>query len=159
MLKNILIFSSLSFLSITLVACGGEDQSDVKKVTIKQSNSQKTNTNKRWYSTAQLMRGKKVFKENCAVCHGENAQGLAQDWKKPLADGTYPAPPLNGTAHAWHHSKDALLRTINMGGIPLGGTMPSFKDKLSDKEKEAALAFISSLWSDEIYSAWSKRNK
>ena len=159
MLKKITITSTLIIISASLVACGGDNQDEAKKVTVTKTDKQVTTANKRWYTTTQLMRGRKVFKENCAVCHGENAQGLAQDWKKQLPNGTYPAPPLNGTAHAWHHSKDALLRTINMGGIPLGGTMPSFKDKLSDKDKEAALAFISSLWSDEIYKAWSSRNK
>ena len=145
--------------STLLVACGGNDKSDVKEVVVQKASNNKTFTiSKRWYSTAQVMRGKKVFKENCAVCHGDKAQGLVSDWKKSLPDGSFPAPPLNGTAHAWHHSKDLLLRTINNGGIPLGGTMPAFKDKLSDKEKEAALAFVTSLWSDEIYNVWSKRN-
>ena len=112
----------------------------------------------KWYNTAQLMRGKKVFKENCAECHGDQGQGLVKDWQKPQADGKFPAPPLNGTAHTWHHSKKLLLRTVNMGGIPLGGSMPAFKDKLTEKEKEAALAHVMSLWPDNIYDAWAKRN-
>ena len=99
-----------------------------------------------------------MFKENCAECHGDQGQGLVKDWQKPQADGKFPAPPLNGTAHTWHHSKKLLLRTVNMGGIPLGGSMPAFKDKLTEKEKEAALAHVMSLWPDNIYDAWAKRN-
>jgi len=110
----------------------------------------------RWYKQTHVDTGKVLFDENCSACHGKNAQG-ASNWKQPLADGTYPAPPLNGSAHTWHHPVKALMRTIHFGGIPLGGTMPAFKDKLSNEEKLAAIAFFQSLWSDEIYSAWLER--
>lgn len=107
----------------------------------------------RWYSQALVDTGKDVFDKNCAECHGKNAQGIS-DWKRPLADGTYAAPPLNGSAHTWHHPLKALMRTVNMGGVPLGGTMPAFRDNLSREEKFAVIAFFQSLWSSEIYSAW-----
>ena len=61
--------------------------------------------------------GKDVFEANCVVCHGQEARGLVSNWKVKGADGKYPAPPLNGTAHAWHHSPAQLLKTINEGGI------------------------------------------
>ena len=48
--------------------------------------------------------GGKIFNNNCAVCHGQNASGPKGDWREKLADGSYPPPPLNGTAHTWHHS-------------------------------------------------------
>ncbi len=135
--------------ALFLVACGNDNKTESKTA---------KNVEGRWYTTAQLLRGEKVFKNNCAVCHGESGQGLAEDWRKPLADDTYPPPPLNGTAHTWHHSMEALRRTIDMGGIPLGGTMPSFQERLSEREKKAVLAHIMSLWPDEIYKAWKKRN-
>lgn len=112
----------------------------------------------RWYTDTQLTQGHKVFKENCAVCHGDKGQGLVADWKKPDTAGKFPPPPLNGSAHTWHHSKELLMRTVNEGGIALGGTMPAFKDSLTDQEKEAVLAHVMSLWSKEIYNAWQKRN-
>jgi len=112
----------------------------------------------RWYSQSQVAQGKEVFAENCAVCHGNKAQGLVRDWKKVQADGKYPAPPLNGKAHAWHHPQSQLLRTINQGGVALGGTMPSFKDKLSEAQKLSALAYFQSFWSKEIYQQWNSRN-
>ncbi len=98
------------------------------------------------------------FTANCAVCHGDNGQGLVAEWKKSDAEGKFPAPPLNGSAHAWHHSKELLMRTVNEGGVALGGTMPAFKSKLTDKEKEAVLAHVMSLWPKEIYDVWQKRN-
>lgn len=106
----------------------------------------------------QLATGESIFQENCQSCHGVKARGVVPDWQKKQADGSLPAPPLNGTAHAWHHNDKILLRTINMGSVALGGSMPAFKDKLSKKEKQAVLAYIKNLWPDELYKSWSKRN-
>jgi len=150
--------------TVTLVACGSEDSEpiksvDVDKVAVDVSTSTVAKTSdKRWYITSQKTYGKQVFKENCASCHGDKGQGLVKDWKKSDVNGKFPAPPLNGTAHAWHHSKELLLRTVNKGGIPLGGTMPAFKDKLNDKQKEAVLAYVMSLWPDKTYTMWAQRN-
>ena len=48
--------------------------------------------------------------------------------------------------------------SINSGGIPLGGVMPAFEDKLTEKEKEAVMAYFMSLWPNRIYEAWEERN-
>ncbi len=148
-MKPIVILLSATVVSLFLASCDNDKQT---------ANKSGKKVEGRWYTTAQLIRGKQVFKNNCAVCHGNKGQSLVDDWKKPLADGSYPAPPLNGTAHTWHHSMETLIRTINKGGVPLGGTMPAFNDKLSEEEKEAVLAHVMSFWSGEIYGAWKKRN-
>ena len=109
-------------------------------------------------SEETLTMGGQVFQDNCQTCHGIKARGTVRNWQKRSADGVLPAPPLNGTAHAWHHNDKALLRTINQGGIPLGGSMPAFKDQLSKDEKLAVLAYIKSLWPDELYETWRERN-
>jgi len=106
----------------------------------------------------QISQGKQVFETYCQECHGINARGIVKDWHKPGVDGKYPAPPLNGTAHTWHHDTKSLLGTINRGGIPLGGSMPAFKDTLADDEKNAVLTYIQSLWPEDIYKAWKERN-
>lgn len=105
-----------------------------------------------------ITQGKQIFEANCQLCHGVEAAGLVKDWQKPGADGKYPAPPLNGTAHAWHHDMKTLLSTINRGGIPLGGSMPAFKDILTEEEKIAVLIYIQSLWPEELYQVWKDRN-
>jgi thiol:disulfide interchange protein DsbC len=51
-----------------------------------------------------------------------------------------------------------LRRQINLGGVPLGGVMPAFKDKLSAADIDAAIAFFQSKWNDEIYATWTERN-
>lgn len=109
----------------------------------------------RWYDEATLKKGVAIFAENCASCHGSNAEATA-DWKKTDSNGNYPPPPLNGTAHAWHHSIEVLKETIQEGGIKLGGLMPPFKDKLSNKDIDAVIAFFQSKWPDELYQKWAK---
>lgn len=147
--KKTIVLSVMLLSASILTACSDKDaggKAAAKKVDGK------------WYTNAQLIRGKKVFEANCAVCHGASGEGLVADWRKQGADGKFPAPPLNGTAHTWHHSKDLLMRTVNEGGIALGGTMPSFKSQLTDKEKEAVLAHVMNLWPKKIYDVWQKRN-
>jgi mono/diheme cytochrome c family protein len=103
--------------------------------------------------------GNATFDKNCVVCHGEYGQGLTKDWKQKNEDGTFPAPPVNGSGHAWHHSPKALMNTINNGGVKLGGWMPGFKDKLSEQEKQAVLDYIHNLWPKEIQQKYDARFK
>ena len=102
---------------------------------------------------AFLMRGSRVYQENCASCHGGMAQG-APNWHIPGPDGKYPPPPLNGSGHAWHHPHAALKMTIREGTLRLGGNMPAWKDKLPDDDIEAVIAWMQSVWPAEIYQAW-----
>ncbi len=110
----------------------------------------------RWYSTQQVQDGRDVFGVQCAQCHGAEAQGVTVDWRQRFEDGSFPPPPLNGTAHAWHHPLTVLLQVINQGGVPLGGQMPAFADRLSDKDKLAAIAYFQSFWDDEVYLNWER---
>ena len=112
----------------------------------------------RWYEQETLQRGAMVFQKNCASCHKANAEGTLE-WKKRDALGVLPPPPLNGTAHAWHHDKEVLKITIQEGGAKLGGTMPAFNDKLSGSDIDAAIAYFQSKWSDELYQDWENRNQ
>jgi len=111
----------------------------------------------RWYDQATVDQGAALFSQNCASCHGTNAEGTA-DWKKTDANGNFPPPPLNGSAHAWHHNKELLKRTIREGGAKLGGLMPGFADKLSDKEINAVIAYFQSKWPDSVYQKWASAN-
>ncbi len=141
---TILKLTVLSIGIATLSACGNQE------------NISNNNIAERWYTEAQVTQGKVVFGKNCATCHGDKAQSLVSDWKQDLPNGKYPAPPLNGTAHAWHHDKAQLLRSINNGGVTLGGTMPPFADKLNDAEKLATIAYFQNFWSDDIYQRWAE---
>ncbi|BBM88570.1 hypothetical protein COTS27_00251 [Spirochaetota bacterium] len=109
-----------------------------------------------WYTDEQIALGALVYSKNCQVCHGIAGQGTP-NWRTRLSNGTYPPPPLNGSAHTWHHSMQVLINTINKGGTVVGGIMPAFEDKLSNDEVLAVLAYIQSLWPREIYTTWATR--
>ncbi|HEC16393.1 MAG TPA: cytochrome c [Sedimenticola sp.] len=109
---------------------------------------------KRWYTPEQVAQGKALFARHCSECHGKNAASTPE-WRKPGPDGHFPPPPLNGTAHTWHHPLPLLRRTIREGGIRLGGKMPGFQEKLSAAQIDAVIAWFQSLWPDNIYALWS----
>lgn len=111
----------------------------------------------RWYTAGQVSDGARLFAEHCAACHGAKAEGKAADWRQTLPDGSYPPPPLNGSAHAWHHTLSVLRRSVARGGIPLGGKMPPFGDQLSPAQIDAVIAYFQSQWDDKIYGAWEQR--
>ena len=111
----------------------------------------------RWYSEAQVERGNDLFQANCAMCHKPDASGTP-NWREVDAQGNYPPPPLNGTAHTWHHPLSVLRRVVRVGSVPMGGTMPGFADKLNTEQIDDILAWVQSHWSDEIYRVWHKRN-
>lgn len=111
------------------------------------------NLSQRWYTPEQLAQGKAVFADHCAACHGPMGEGVA-NWQTLDANGLYPAPPLDGSAHAWHHSLNTLIRTISAGGGPLGGSMPGFQGSLTEAEQKSVIAAFQAHWSDDIYSKW-----
>lgn len=84
-----------------------------------------------------LERGESLYQANCLVCHGdrrgEGGNGLG--------------PPHNEQGHTWHHP-DAQLKEWVLGGRLFLG-MPAFKDKLTDQEVEAILAYIKPWWTEE----------
>lgn len=108
------------------------------------------------FNPEQIARGQTLFRKNCAACHGQNAEGTP-DWRKPLENGRYPPPPLDGTAHAWHHSTEELKRFILSGGPPGEGRMPGWEGILEDREIDDILVWIKSLWPDEVYQGWYTR--
>jgi len=111
------------------------------------------NAPQRQNNPQQLAMGEKIFQENCAGCHGEQGQGAAK-WHKKGADGFYPAPPLNGSGHTWHHSLAVLEDTITNGSSEGKGKMPAWKGKLSQKEIQATMVWFQSQWPQPVYDAW-----
>jgi len=111
------------------------------------------NAPQRQDNVQQLAMGKKIYLENCSGCHGAQGQGDA-NWHKKDADGNYPAPPLNGSGHTWHHSLAMLEETITNGSPNGKGKMPAWKGKLNQQEIQATMAWFQSLWPQPVYDAW-----
>ena len=148
------ILKIISILSIVFLILGCED----KKEEFIKTEDKNIVDSKRWYSNEMAQKGKVVYSNNCAYCHGTNGEGVILPWNQKMDDGRYPPPPLNDDAHAWHHPIKALRFTINEGGKPIGGVMPAFKDKLSSQDVDNVIAHIQSFWSDPYYEEWLKKD-
>ncbi len=101
--------------------------------------------------------GGKLYRRNCAVCHGWRGEGTVANWNQPGPDGKMPPPPLNGTAHTWHHPRSGLMLVIRQGTVRIGGNMPAWKDRLNDAQISAIIDHLISLWPEDVYQAWLKR--
>jgi len=77
---------------------------------------------------ANLISGAKVYKEQCATCHG-----LPGEPKSAVALGMYPAPPqlFQGTGVTDDDAWESYWKAEN--GIRMSG-MPGFKDRLTEKQ-------------------------
>lgn len=87
-----------------------------------------------------VAQGGEVYLRVCAECHGQNAEGYANE----LA-----APALDHSEHAWHHPDQQLRDWIKNGKLGLGRQMPALGDQLSAEEIEAVIAYLHTLWTPE----------
>lgn len=149
---NIIKIYFILLLLIFLSACSDKNETSSSAVVTKK---EKNITTKRDVDLFSFSRGQKLYLTHCSTCHGKNAEGN-KDWRKTEDDGKYPAPPLNGTAHTWHHSTSVLVNTIKNGTAKIGGNMPAWKGKLRDEEILDILTWIKAQWPDEIYTVWYK---
>lgn len=142
-MKTLVILGS----SLLLVACGNSEDSAPVSEPVQVE---------RIIDTAQISRGADVFAKNCASCHGDQAQG-DPDWRsRDKKTGRFPPPPLDGTAHAWHHPL-AQLKHVIANGSPGGkGNMPAWKGKLTEQEMDDTIAWFQAKWPDEVYAAWAE---
>lgn len=154
MKRRLLLMGSL-LVVIGLTGCG--EESVEKAVTENPAPPSPATQSQRWYTQTQVLRGHDLFQTHCAECHKSDASGTTE-WRTLDANGKLPPPPLNGTAHTWHHPLSVLRRTVRLGGVPLGGSMPGFNDKLNTSQIDDILAWVQSHWSEEIYRIWDERN-
>ncbi len=107
-----------------------------------------------WLKSDQVERGRLVYERHCIECHGAEGRGQPGDWRVKRADGMYPPPPLDDTAHAWHHPTEVLKQRIREGSPPGVGDMPAWQGKLTEGEIDDVVVYIKSLWSPEIFRNW-----
>ena len=107
----------------------------------------------RWYERSRVESGGVVYAEHCARCHGARGEATP-NWRQREPDGAFPPPPLNGTAHTWHHPFEILARQIKFGAPGGAGKMPTFQGVLTDEEIINVIAWFQSLWPEEIYMQW-----
>ena len=102
-----------------------------------------------WHEPEQISRGRRLYAQHCASCHGAKLEGQA-NWQEPLPNGRMPAPAHDATGHTWHHSDGELLLITKKGMAAVvpgyQSDMPAFENVLSEPDIEAVLAFIKENW-------------
>lgn len=97
--------------------------------------------------------GRSVYTQNCASCHGKDAEG-APVWQRPNELGELPAPPHDSDGHTWRHSDAELYEMIAKGwrdpfNRSAGLTMPAFEAQLMPEQIDAVVAYLKTLWTPE----------
>jgi mono/diheme cytochrome c family protein len=84
---------------------------------------------------AQVERGRAVYTDRCARCHGADGQGRTR-----LGETLEP-PDLSDSAWQRKHSNAHMIASVTNGL----GPMPAFKKKLSRQDIAAAIAYVRTL--------------
>lgn len=140
----------LAVCALVLAGCGEGSSGSASASATERSHSDPM---PRWYDFSQVRQGAEIFAAKCAQCHGQRAQGAA-NWQQRLPNGAYPAPPLNGDGHGWHHPLPALFYVVKEGSPGGQGTMPAWGQELSDDEILATIAWFQSRWPEKVYRQW-----
>ena len=84
--------------------------------------------------------GREVYLRVCAQCHGQNAEGYANELQ---------APALDASEHAYEHPDQQIHEWIVNGKLGLGRQMPALGDQVSDDEVHALIDYLHTLWAEE----------
>jgi mono/diheme cytochrome c family protein len=94
----------------------------------------------------KVKRGQSLYEKKCQSCHGIDGVGETYNITA-LTDKNYlKAPALNDSEHAWHHTDEALAKTI-LDGSAQGSRMPAWKNSgMTEQNAEDLVSYIKSLW-------------
>lgn len=95
-------------------------------------------------ASAQPAQGKVLYEKNCVDCHGAEGRGVP-GWQNQERG----APPLDSSAHAWHHDDASLLAMIMDKPAP-DSLMPAWRGVLTREDTLDVLAYVKSLWTPYI---------
>lgn len=96
-----------------------------------------------WADTRMIARGKKIYAEKCAACHGESGDG-----RVPAATAMRLKPPdftdkrmVAGMTDAYWFWRVSEGGTVVEPFVARGSVMPGFKDQLSVEDRWAVIAY------------------
>src|SRR6516225_3640007 len=99
---------------------------------------------------ATVMRGRRIYSDHCASCHGRYLQGQPL-WQLVDEYAGRRAPAHDETGHTWQHSDEDLFEMTKYGRFAKAAPsyrsyMPAFRHDLSDRDILAVLAYIKARW-------------
>lgn len=103
---------------------------------------------------AVVARGRAVYAQHCAQCHGADLAGQPH-WRERGPDGLLPAPPHDRSGHTWHHPGEVLFNITKYGvqryaGADYKSAMPRYEGVLADEDIVAVLSYIKSTWPADV---------
>jgi len=103
---------------------------------------------------AVVARGRVVYAQHCARCHGADLAGQPR-WRERGPDGLLPAPPHDRSGHTWHHPGEVLFNITKYGvqryaGADYRSAMPRYEGVLADEDIVAVLSYIKSTWPADV---------
>lgn len=99
---------------------------------------------------ALATQGSQLYRRHCASCHGRYLQGQPL-WQLMDIYAGRRAPAHDASGHTWQHADETIFRMTKYGTADpaapdMVSAMPAFKDRLSDGEILAVIAFIKARW-------------
>jgi mono/diheme cytochrome c family protein len=147
------IARKLILLTLCLWMAGCSDDGQDKASSQTQTGTTENATQEK-FDINRIARGARLYQENCAQCHGPEAQGHP-DWQHAKQQGYAAAPPLDGTGPAIKRRKAEMMAVIRNGlkqdGVPV---MPGWKGRVSDDEIEDVITWYQALWPEQVYARW-----
>jgi len=95
-------------------------------------------------ASASPEHGLTLYKKYCTSCHGPNGRGEYRWQYKERG-----APPLDASAHAWHHSDSQLVSMI-LDKPVADSRMPPWRGILSRDDAIDIVAYMKTLWGSYI---------
>jgi mono/diheme cytochrome c family protein len=126
-------------ISAMVAAAGGKGHVHKKEGTIKIPKEYQGKKNPYWSDLDAIVAGSKIYKEQCAQCHGKNGKGDG-----PAAQSMSPKPFNFEDGRHMSQMNDAYLywRTMEGGKHPsFKSDMPGYKDVLTEKEVWQVLSY------------------
>ncbi len=134
---TIYLLSLVTIISLSLISCGGGGTEEEKNDDTTQV-EENTNDTK---AELDLSAGKKVFDDNCKVCHQENGEGVAGTFP-PLANSDYMlADKMRAVKQAIYGSKEPI--TVN--GVEYPGKVMTVIE-LTDEQVRDVVNYILNSW-------------
>lgn len=134
---TIYLLSFVTIMSLSLISCGGGETEEEQTTDTTQVEGNTADTK----VEIDLSAGKKVYDENCKVCHQENGEGVTGTFP-PLANSDYMlADKMRAVKQAIYGSKEPI--TVN--GVEYPGNVMTIIE-LSDEQVRDVVNYILNSW-------------